>query len=332
MGSRACVVVELLRLRLTLLAPWRSVLSTVRSFFASDDCPFYFKPSFARVISGEEEGVFGWVSVNYEQGTLESDNATVGALDLGGASTQITFKPHEDIMANLYDLQVRMPTAAWQRPLRCDGPHECAPRDAPVQIGQTVFHTLYTHSFLYYGINEATARVTDIVAGDAEEGAVVQHPCLPVNYTAEARLSKGVSVIIRGSGNTSECFKAAQQLLQCVSCRCCWLALVLAPLAPSLIRRNHGHHSKDTPCMTQPSDDKDGHSTCSVNGVYQPALAGEFVAFSAFGYLPGALRVPARSSLATLASATEPLCETDISELRRLRPDLEPNFLHTCVR
>eukprot|EP00965_Chrysotila_dentata_P182873 6039370-Pleurochrysis_carterae.AAC.1 len=47
-------------------------------------------------LSGEEEGVFGWLAVNYllqQIGRLSNKElGSVGALDLGGGSTQITFR------------------------------------------------------------------------------------------------------------------------------------------------------------------------------------------------------------------------------------------------
>jgi hypothetical protein len=112
-----------------------------------------------RVISGEEEGVFGWIAVNYLNGRLFKPPTdihhptTVGALDMGhtpaphhatpllstaasccngcaaavlrcvcwgwgragGASTQITFQPPHDVLANYFpfymkDRQIRLYT------------------------------------------------------------------------------------------------------------------------------------------------------------------------------------------------------------------------------
>ncbi len=69
------------------------ILAAVRG--ALDATPF--GSTSARVISGDEEGVYGWLGVNYLLGRLDPDNPlpTVGALDLGGASAQITFVPRE---------------------------------------------------------------------------------------------------------------------------------------------------------------------------------------------------------------------------------------------
>lgn len=84
----------------------QSVLSTAGHALAAS--PFRFKSSWARVISGEQEGIYGWIAVNYltnrltlppllRGGSAETDASqrTVGALDLGGSSLEVTFVPAE---------------------------------------------------------------------------------------------------------------------------------------------------------------------------------------------------------------------------------------------
>jgi GDA1/CD39 (nucleoside phosphatase) family len=94
------------------------VLDAVRKLFHDKSfCPFYFEDEFARVLSGEEESVFAWAGTNFVMGNLLQESQGVGtvliprlthgALDLGGASTQISFyEPHEDIMSGLFKLQI----------------------------------------------------------------------------------------------------------------------------------------------------------------------------------------------------------------------------------
>ena len=44
----------------------------------------------SKTISGKQEGVFGWLAVNYKLGTLQADNKPlVSVMDMGGASVQI---------------------------------------------------------------------------------------------------------------------------------------------------------------------------------------------------------------------------------------------------
>ena len=46
----------------------------------------------AKTISGNEEGVFGWLAVNYQLGAFKStDKPLASVMDMGGASVQVTF-------------------------------------------------------------------------------------------------------------------------------------------------------------------------------------------------------------------------------------------------
>lgn len=59
----------------------------------SDDSPFLFKDDNVQVISGKEEVIFAWITVNFIQGVLTSPTRSRfswGVLDMGGASTQNT--------------------------------------------------------------------------------------------------------------------------------------------------------------------------------------------------------------------------------------------------
>ena len=116
----------------------RAILDSVSEALLSSG--FLFRPGFARVISGEEEGVYGWLTVNYLLSgrtlfwneTLERSEHTVGALDLGGASMQATFRPFQgqSILAHEY----------------------------PLELSYTR-NSLYTECFWYYGKDSALWRV-----------------------------------------------------------------------------------------------------------------------------------------------------------------------------
>ena len=58
--------------RLLPAAQREAVIGSVRAFLSDDDkCPFLFaQPSWARVVSGEEEGVNGWITLNHALGAL----------------------------------------------------------------------------------------------------------------------------------------------------------------------------------------------------------------------------------------------------------------------
>ncbi len=81
-----------------------SIMIATRKYFAHSG--FYFKDIFSKILSGEEEGLFGWIAANYLLGHFKPESSlleTFGALDLGGASTQITVDPRVTIMEDYFD-------------------------------------------------------------------------------------------------------------------------------------------------------------------------------------------------------------------------------------
>ncbi|KAJ8013682.1 hypothetical protein DPEC_G00032330 [Dallia pectoralis] len=155
--------------------------------------PFYYQG--ARIITGQEEGAFGWVTVNYLSDRLKQGSGTTGALDLGGASTQITFATNKDEMG------------------------ESAENAETFRLyGNDYF--LYTHSFLCYGKDQVLklALVQQTQAGDSS----LLNPCFHRGYTANvsyssvysspctmnskpAKLTASERFTHRGSGNASQC-------------------------------------------------------------------------------------------------------------------------------
>ncbi len=61
-----------------------------------------FKSPKAEVITGVQEGIFQWESINYLLGTLDSKN-TVSLVEMGGASVQVTYQNGEKLYSKTYD-------------------------------------------------------------------------------------------------------------------------------------------------------------------------------------------------------------------------------------
>ncbi|WP_094092317.1 acetate and sugar kinases/Hsc70/actin family protein [Legionella clemsonensis] len=60
----------------------------------------------AKTITGTEEGLLGWLAVNYQRGSLDSTNQELaGVMDMGGASVQIIFPVEKADGINPQDLQ-----------------------------------------------------------------------------------------------------------------------------------------------------------------------------------------------------------------------------------
>ena len=162
-----------------------ATLTKVRSTLQNTGFRFDNPEKWACVISGEDEGAFGWVTTNYLKRILVQDNSeklTVGALDLGGASLQITFLPEE------------------------------APKKEPYHlILPDKDYKLYTHSFLSYGQDEARKSLYEIAAEKAKtaSGSIPQEipfPCFLSGYKEQATLKiDGQEHTLVGTGNYDLC-------------------------------------------------------------------------------------------------------------------------------
>ena len=108
--------------------------------------PLHVKKENIRIMSGTEEAVYGWISVNY---LLDSFDDSKGAIDMGGASTQVSYEVNTKI------------------PVTDDG-----------DVHRVKFngkdHKVFTVSFLGYGANEALKRSL-AVSGS-------KNPCFPAGY------------------------------------------------------------------------------------------------------------------------------------------------------
>ena len=122
-----------------------------------------------------------------DQGLL-TFSGSVGALDLGGASTQITFEPGQDIMGHYTE---------YRTPSRNT-------------------HQLYAVSFLGYGQNEATVRLIrqTLSANNAKNGDIVNFPCFNTGYSSEyTEPSLRVTVTLKGFSDPAACMDLMHGLL-----------------------------------------------------------------------------------------------------------------------
>ena len=61
----------------------------------------------AKTISGHDEGLYAWLAVNYQLGTLNNSSAALaGVMDMGGASVQIAFPTLDADQLTAQDIQV----------------------------------------------------------------------------------------------------------------------------------------------------------------------------------------------------------------------------------
>ncbi|XP_066476220.1 ectonucleoside triphosphate diphosphohydrolase 1 isoform X2 [Tiliqua scincoides] len=261
----------------------KKVLSAVQSTLRS--YPFSYKG--ARILSGQEEGAYGWITINYLLGNFKkslwpsflpplfSNPGTTGALDLGGASTQITFVPDTTVESQGDALNFRL-------------------------YGKN--YTVYTHSFLCYGKDQALNLKLAIDAQGASKGFHIE-PCYHRGYVKILNISdlltnpctapslqpppSNMQLRIDGAGNYGRCLTSIQKIFNMSQCP---------------------------------------YSNCAFNGIFMPPLTGNFGAFSAFYYVMDFLNVtnePLEDVIMTLKS----FCSRPWDKVKEEFPNIKEKYL-----
>nr|XP_033808428.1 ectonucleoside triphosphate diphosphohydrolase 5 isoform X5 [Geotrypetes seraphini] len=134
-----------------------ALLSEVKDIL--EESPFLVPDNSVSIMNGTYEGILAWITVNFLTGQLYSQSKqTVGILDLGGASTQITFLPQSEETL------------------------EQSPLDFITSF--KMFHTtykLYTHSYLGLGLKAARLATLGALGTGAVDKQVFRSSCLPRN-------------------------------------------------------------------------------------------------------------------------------------------------------
>lgn len=254
-----------------------------------------FKYQGATILSGQEEGAYGWVTVNY---LLENfikygfvgrwfspGRPTVGALDFGGASTQITFATQEEVEDKKDMMKMRL-------------------------YGQE--YSLYTHSFLCYGRDQILKRLLAHMVKSQGYSESVTHPCYPAGHTITLKLDSifnspcttenkpasynpQASLTVQGSGHYEHCVGNVSEIFSFNSCP---------------------------------------YSQCSFDKVFQPNVTGSFMAFSAFFYIHSFLQrttgIPV-STPSQMEKATKTLCNLTFDQMLLLAPEQKSRLQDYCA-
>ena len=202
----------------------RAIWSEVRAVLAdSSVSPFLFDAVDATTISGNLEGLFGFLAVNFilEQaasgagagaGGGGAQQQLVGAMDLGGASMELAFAPDNDapIMADAYKATVN---------------------DQTTQV--------YSHSYMNAGQDVARERLAAQLV--QQSGGVhlapqpIPNPCLSAGYLDNRTIS-GSAVQFIGMGQYDACIALMPGLLhpeyECLQSPCAAMG-VYQPILPS---------------------------------------------------------------------------------------------------
>uniref|UniRef100_H3CZH6 nucleoside diphosphate phosphatase n=1 Tax=Tetraodon nigroviridis TaxID=99883 RepID=H3CZH6_TETNG len=149
-------------LRLLPAGKAQALLDQVQRVF--DESPFFVPDNSVSIMNGTKEGILAWITMNFLTGHLKKESeSTVGILDLGGGSTQITFLPK--LKKTIEDV----PGADYV---------------ARFDVLNTTFE-LYSHSYL--GNGQMVARLAALGALEAKdlEWRVFKSSCLPKKFRGE---------------------------------------------------------------------------------------------------------------------------------------------------
>jgi len=224
-------------------------------------------------LDGDLEGLYGAIAANYLHGSIDAElnvkrtrqtfnntsdqDGPIGALDMGGSSTQLVFLPHivgpcSSQRRNVPDINVDWDTCRNPDPNRLEGDE------------------FYSYSYLSYGVDTFRERLWDVWIMDHQISSasnsdscvpkVLWNPCSFKGYTLEW---KGYTLY--GTGNATECVRQVQRLL------------------PALDEVNENQTCVDT--RQNMADVR------VVGGMQHPQLRGNFFAFSLYYFTLDSLRV-----------------------------------------
>ena len=152
-----------------------AILKVVRASLT--DSEFLFSDDWALIITGEQEGINGWLATNYLLGAFEPNSALTphGVVEMGGASMQITFAPQS--------------TAGLSAASKGRLSH--------LFVASREYY-LYTHSYLEYGLQEAQKLYQKTMMEQIEDKG---NPCYPVGFRHSS------------TGNFDDCFALMRKVV-----------------------------------------------------------------------------------------------------------------------
>ncbi|RNA42204.1 ectonucleoside triphosphate diphosphohydrolase 1 isoform X1 [Brachionus plicatilis] len=133
----------------------KTIFHMIRHYFNQSGF-LYKNESQVETISGKDEALNAWITANFLANNFHQDSneSTKGVLDLGGASTQISFVPlNQSLMDNLLNKNL---------------------------FGKN--YSVYSQSFLCFGIDQARLVYRTSLINGSNDSASVLSPCMPKNF------------------------------------------------------------------------------------------------------------------------------------------------------
>ncbi|XP_008311400.1 ectonucleoside triphosphate diphosphohydrolase 5-like [Cynoglossus semilaevis] len=166
----------------------QALLDQVQHVF--DESPFLVPDNSVTIMNGTNEGILAWISVNFLTGHLSAaqNKKTVGILDLGGGSTQITFLP------KLKKTIESVPVTDYI---------------ARFDIFNSTFE-LYTYSYLGNGLMAARLATLGALGAEGLEDRVFKSSCLPKKFMEDWSFG-GLTYHLSGDPGSDTGFKPCYQ-------------------------------------------------------------------------------------------------------------------------
>jgi len=193
------------------------VFHAVREYL-KEQCPFNFVS--AATISGEEEAILGFISINSLRTSPDSNFGALtsqGVLDVGGASLQITYAPKSDIRDHEFHFYVdRLRTS------------------------------VYAISYIRFGQDQAIMRAMEALAQKFPQDTTINHPCM-LRGSDETRAFGDRSIKFTGTGNAPECSELAQSILhtdyECLLPPCALMGKHMTPVTGEFTAINAAYYT-----------------------------------------------------------------------------------------
>ena len=152
----------------------------------------------AEVITGQDEGLYGWITTNYLSNILsenEKEKKIVkepyGVMDLGGSSMEFAFKTEEnDIKINQFKINLK-----------------------------SLKYNVYSVVFDHYGQNDMFSNIYNyLINKTANSEKKIEHPCLLKNYS-ENYIYNNIEYNFYGTGNFNECHSLVKENINKSECQ-----------------------------------------------------------------------------------------------------------------
>uniref|UniRef100_A0A3Q2PUB7 nucleoside diphosphate phosphatase n=1 Tax=Fundulus heteroclitus TaxID=8078 RepID=A0A3Q2PUB7_FUNHE len=204
-------------LRLLPAAKAQALLDQVQHVF--DESPFLVSDNSVSIMNGTNEGVLAWISLNFLTGHLKAPAMkTVGILDLGGGSTQITFLPKRRVslfffcfFRFVFPLHFCV-SLIFNWAFLPQQTIESAPGDDYVARFDFLNSTseLYTHSYLGNGLMAGRLATLGALGAEGLEWQVFKSSCLPSTFRDDWSFG-GLTYQVSGDPNGQAGYKLCYQ-------------------------------------------------------------------------------------------------------------------------